>query len=293
MQTDNTRHLVLPIVDPARERSGFQVARALADTFEASLHIAMAGATTPAAQDLARQLSVPMEQLDDVVIENTAGNLADATIRIAGTLQQAMVILAIRLRGEAAPNDVQTQDAIARQVLEKITGSVLVVAPDRDMGNWHLRKELLPQDGTPNCATALAQFIDRSVQMGIENLVLRVAGVRVGQPAEPGSLPTPRYVDHPQYEWEAWGREFLDRVTGMGTSPGASGLRLLMTSGDPATEILRVAQEESVDLIVLPWHCAFGSGRARMVKAVLRDASCPVLLLPETCNDQDGRADPG
>jgi nucleotide-binding universal stress UspA family protein len=293
MQTDNTRHLVLPMIDPVRERSGFQVARILADAFGASLRVAMAGATTPAAQDLARQLSVPAEQLDDVVIENTAGNLADATIRIADTLQQTMVILAVRFRDEATPNDAQTLDAIAQQILEKITGSVLVVAPDRDMSNWHLRKELLPQDGTPNCATALAQFIDRSVQMGIENLVLRVAGVRVGQPAEPGSLPTPRYVDHPQYEWETWGREFLDRVTGMGTNPGASRLRLLMASGDPATEILRVAREESVDLIVLPWHCAFGSGRARMVKAVLRDTSCPVLLLPEACGDQDQRPDPG
>jgi len=291
MKADDPMHIILPMCNPERERSGFQVARILADTLGASLRVTTAGASKPTPQDLARQLSVPAEQLDDVAIENIAGNLADATIRMADALQRAMVVLAIRFRDEAPPDGAQIFDAIAQQILEKITGPVLVVPPDRDMSGWHLRKELLPQDGTPNCASALTQLISQSVQMGIENLVLRVAGARVGQPTEPGSLATPRYVDHPQYEWEAWGREFLDRITGAGTAPGAAGLRLLMASGEPAAEILRVAQEEAVDLIVLPWHCAFGSGRARMVKAVLRDTACPVLLLPEVCDDQDGQTD--
>jgi nucleotide-binding universal stress UspA family protein len=285
MQADDTTHIILPMFNPERERSGFLVARILADTLGASLRVATVGTSAPASQDLARQLSVPAEQLDEVAIENITGDLADATLRMADALQRAIVVLAIRFRDETSSDGTQTFDAIAQQILEKITGPVLVVPPDRDMSGWHLHKELLPQDGTPNCASALTQLINRSVQMGIENLVLRVAGARVGQPSEPGSLATPRYVDHPQYEWETWGREFLDRIAGTGKEPGAAGLRLLMASGEPAAEILRVAQEEAVDLIVLPWHCAFGSGRARMVKAVLRDTACPVLLLPEVCDD--------
>jgi nucleotide-binding universal stress UspA family protein len=292
MQADDPTHILLPMFNPARERSGFQVARTLANTLGASLRMVTAGATTPAPQDLARQMSVPAEQLQDIAIENITGNLADATIRIADALQRVIVVLAIRFRDEAPPDGAQSFDANAQQVLEKITGSVLVVPPDRDMGGWHLRKELLPQDGTPNCASALARIINRFMQMGIENLVLRVAGAQVGQPTEPGSLATPRYVDHPQYEWETWGREFLDRITGMGANSRASGLRLLMATGEPGVEILRVAQEEAVDLIVLPWHCSFGSGRARMVKAVLRGTSCPVLLLPEICEAPDDHTAP-
>lgn len=292
MQADDTTHVLLPMFDPAHERSGFQVARTLANTLGAPLRVATAGATTPAPQDLAQQMSIPVEQLDDVAIENITGNLADATIRIANALQRVIVVLVIRFQDEVPPDGAQTLGVSAQQVLEKITGSVLAVPPDRELNGWHLRRELLPQDGTPNCASALAKVIGRFMQLGIENLVLRVAGAQVGQPNEPGSLATPRYVDHPQYEWETWGREFLDRVTGMGANPGASGLRLLMASGEPAVEILRVAQEEAVDLIVLPWHCAFGSGRAHMVKAVLRDTSCPVLLLPEVCDGQGDRTDP-
>ena len=285
MDANNAMQIILPMVDAKRERSGFQVARVLAAILNASLRVAAAAPGLPARAHLAQQLSIPVEQLDDVAIEDGADDLAAATIRIANAMARALVILAIRLDDQPPPHDMHSLDAVGLQVLEKLTCPVLIVPPEQDMSGWYLHKELLPQDGTPNCATALANIICQSMNRGIESLVLRVAGANVGQPAEPGSLATPRYVDHPQYEWEAWGREFLDRIIGAGAAVKGTDLRLLMSSGDPATEILRVAQGESVDMIVLPWHCAFESGRARMLKAVLHGASCPVMLLPEHCGD--------
>jgi nucleotide-binding universal stress UspA family protein len=282
--TTHIAHIVLPMVEPAHERGGFQVARILAHSLNASLQVTVAGKQTLAPAELARQLAVPAEQLNDVAIAHTTGDLVDATIRSADALQPAMVVLAVRIREDAAPqDDTQSLNAVGRQILEKITCTVLLVPPEQDMSGWRLRKELLPQDGTPGCASVLATIIEHAMRRGIESLVLRVAGANVGQPAEPGSLATPRYVDHPQYEWEAWGREFLDRLTGMGANVDGAGLRLLMASGEPTAEILRVAQEEGVDMIILPWHCEFGSGRAPMIKAVLHGAACPVLLLPQPC----------
>jgi nucleotide-binding universal stress UspA family protein len=290
-QVAHIAHIVLPMVDPTHERGGFQVARTLARSLNASLQVTVAGKENLAPADFARQLAVPAEQLNDVAITHAAGDLADATIRSADALQSAMVILAIRIREDASTHDdAQSLDAVGQQVLEKVTCSILIVPPERDMSGWRLRRELLPQDGTPGCASVLATVIEHATRRGIENLVLRVAGANVGQPAEPGSLATPRYVDHPQYEWEAWGREFLDRLTGMGANATGAGLRLLMASGEPAAEILRVAQEEGVDMIILPWHCEFGSGRARMIKAVLHGAACPVLMLPEPCEDRAAKS---
>ena len=196
------------------------------------------------------------------------------------------MILAARY-GKPAHEE-RAADAIARRVMESVARPILIVPPERDMAGWRLRKALMPQDGTPGCAGALAQFINRSARLGIENLVLRIAGAKVDQPTEPGSLATPRYVDHPQYEWDAWSREFLDRILGMGVQLDGSRLTLLMATGEPAAETLRVAREKEVDMIVLPWHRAIGSGRARMIKTILRGASCPVLLLPERAG---GRGD--
>jgi len=53
-----------------------------------------------------------------------------------------------------------------------------------------------------------------------------------------------------------------------------------MVTGDPAGEIVAVAQSEKVDLIVLGTHGRTGLGRLLMgsvAEAVVRRASCPVL----------------
>jgi nucleotide-binding universal stress UspA family protein len=52
--------------------------------------------------------------------------------------------------------------------------------------------------------------------------------------------------------------------------------------GDPATEILRVAQEEPCDVIVMGTHGRTGLGRLLMgsvAEQVVRRASCPVLTI--------------
>ena len=55
-------------------------------------------------------------------------------------------------------------------------------------------------------------------------------------------------------------------------------VRLLMGHGEPAEETIRVANEESVDLIVLAWKGRWEAPHASTVKAVLRDAPCPILV---------------
>jgi nucleotide-binding universal stress UspA family protein len=55
--------------------------------------------------------------------------------------------------------------------------------------------------------------------------------------------------------------------------------RLVM--GDPATEIVRVAEEEKAELIVLGTHGRTGLSRILMgsvAEAVVRHAPCPVLI---------------
>ena len=58
--------------------------------------------------------------------------------------------------------------------------------------------------------------------------------------------------------------------------------RLVM--GDPATEIVRIAEEEQAELIVLGTHGRTGLSRILMgsvAEAVVRHAPCPVLIYRE------------
>lgn len=108
---------------------------------------------------------------------------------------------------------------------------------------------------------------------------MRVVGADVSQPKVPGSLPTPRYIDQSQYEWAAWERGFLDRVANMGGGLDKSLFRVIVAIGEPGAEILRAAVEEAVDIIGLPWHGHLQPDKACTVKAVLKGAPCPVLML--------------
>ena len=280
MNDDNAMQLILPFFDADSAKAALPVARALAMSWKASLHLLATETQLAAAQDFMLRMAPASGESETLTVVPAGADLLEATIQEVARIKRAMVVIAIRLHG-GQKNQAKPIDTIGRRMAEKIDCPILIVPPDQEMGNWRLQRELLPQDGTQACAAALEQIIRQSAMSSVESLVLRVAGANVGQPTEPGSLPTPRYVDHPQYEWEAWGQEFLERVDGMGTKPGTAGLRLLMANGDPASEILRISQEQSVDMIILPWHRVLRSGRARMVKAVLQCAPCPVLLVPQ------------
>src|SRR5688572_20762627 len=57
-----------------------------------------------------------------------------------------------------------------------------------------------------------------------------------------------------------------------------------LVTGDPATEIVRLAKEEDVDLIVMGTHGRTGLRRMLMgsvAEAVVRHAECPVFTLKE------------
>jgi nucleotide-binding universal stress UspA family protein len=57
-----------------------------------------------------------------------------------------------------------------------------------------------------------------------------------------------------------------------------------LLSGDPATEIVRLAEQEGVDLIVLGTHGRTGLKRLLMgsvAEAVVRRATCPVLTVKQ------------
>ena len=108
--------------------------------------------------------------------------------------------------------------------------------------------------------------------------MLQVAAGGVRVPEERGSLTTPLYLDQPQHEWPAWSSEFIGRLACVCPLAGLRA-RLRLGRGDPAAEILRVAREESADLIVLAWKGDWAPGHAATLKAVVREAPCPTMVV--------------
>ena len=88
----------------------------------------------------------------------------------------------------------------------------------------------------------------------------------------------PFYLDQPQHEWPVWASEFLERLACICSLDGLR-VRLLVGRGSPAAEIVRVATEQSTDLIVLAWRGRWAGKRAATLKAVVRQAPCPTVVV--------------
>jgi hypothetical protein len=56
-------------------------------------------------------------------------------------------------------------------------------------------------------------------------------------------------------------------------------MRIFLARGNPAAEILRLAKEQSTDLIVLAWRGVWESPRAAIFKQVIGEARCPIMVV--------------
>lgn len=91
-------------------------------------------------------------------------------------------------------------------------------------------------------------------------------------------MTTPLYLDQPQHEWPTWVSEFIGRLACVCPLAGLR-TRLRLGRGDPAPEILRVAREVSANPIVLAWKGDWTPERAVTLKAVVREVSCPTMVV--------------
>ena len=132
---------------------------------------------------------------------------------------------------------------------------------------------LYPVDFSPSCI-AMAPYVKRAAAL----LEARVSLVHVLDPTGYNGLQLyVRPISEVSEEHLAIGRDRLDSFL-MAEFPAAQFPRIL-TSGDAATEIARVAREDRFDLIIMPTHSGIfrqmllGSTTAK----VINDADCPVL----------------
>jgi nucleotide-binding universal stress UspA family protein len=56
-------------------------------------------------------------------------------------------------------------------------------------------------------------------------------------------------------------------------------VRVFLAHGDPAAEILRLSEKQSTDLIVLAWRGRWEVPRAGILKDIMREARCPILVV--------------
>jgi nucleotide-binding universal stress UspA family protein len=170
---------------------------------------------------------------------------------------------------------------VAEAVIARTEQPVLLVRPETvtgwEQGSPPLRRLLLPLDGTPTTAFLLRPATQLCAQLGATMDVLYVASAVL---PEPGSIGAPHYVDQPQYEWPQWADEILGRLVGYcAACPPDVSVRAYLAAGDAGREIVRFASEHHSDAIIVARRSHLEPGRAATLRAILRGAPCPILLV--------------
>jgi hypothetical protein len=232
--------------------------------------------TTPSTADAAEILAVLGPRDAGPPVAETAGAIARiwggevrplrlaadlgpprAAARILRALQQARTMAGV-LAG-----DEMTRPVWQRVAQRSVKPVVLVPAGARNRPP-HIRRVLLPLDGTARSATAVAQTAERLARGGAELVVLHVFDAET----------VPKFWDQLAYAGGGWTGEFLARYCSL---PGA---RMELRTGAAAEHVLQVAEAEQADMIALAWSQQLDQGRAPVVLRTVLEAKVPVILVP-------------
>jgi len=149
-------------------------------------------------------------------------------------------------------------------VLQRARKPVVLVPAAVRPAPQMISRALIPLDGTPESAAAVAETIRLLAGAGVDIVVLHVFDATTA----------PKFWDQPAHAEQAWQDEFLARYC------DHPGVRLQLRSGVPGEHVLDVATTEQADLIAIGWSQQPGRARARTLRQTLRDARAPVLVVP-------------
>ncbi|MGA2988896.1 MAG: universal stress protein [Candidatus Korobacteraceae bacterium] len=270
-------NIIVPLDGSKGSRSALPVGRALARLYGAALHVIYVepGGGERRPRQTLRELGLNGDESRGVVMDHRHGDAPAAILDSARQLRSALLVMCSH--NGAHPDT--GLGPVAEAVLSGTPERVVLVLPEHASKNWRLRRILLAHDGTRSADVAIAPAADLAHRSGAEVLAMHVGARSCPEPKELGSLPAPRYIDQPHHEWPAWTSEFLDRMMGAGASPARVNFKLLVTGGQPGSEIAQFTRDNGVSLLVVAWRGRWEKERAETLKVIIRRSSCPVLLV--------------
>ena len=232
-------------------------------------------------QTLASPGNLLMKTLAHVEVRLDTGEPAAGILRATADPMVALVVLTTH--GHIIEPG-RSLGRVAEQVITSATQPILLIRPEATpvaiQPRAVLQRLLLPLDGTPTTATLLApaMLLARRLRAAVDLLYVADSGAPL--PDEPGSIGAPQYVDQPQHEWPQWANEVITRLgEACAQFPPDMSVHTFLVQGDAGEAIARFAVEHESDAVVLARRSRLEPGRAAVLRAVLDQTPCPVLLV--------------
>lgn len=265
--------ILVPLDGSTTSLKSLGVAIWLVSRLEARAHVLNAGEPLPVEEALKR-LGVDKKYRALVEVHQVPEEAADAIVDGAQRYQAGLVIMTAR--GESAESEADDPSKIVghvtRSVIERSSVPVLVLPPAyQESLPWH--KALVPLSG---------EATDQSLTFALHlahAAALRVAIAHVavnGGEHDHGG----RYADELHHEFAQALNQLIARACPMCTGEERARIETLhLQRGDIGRELLRLIQELDISVLVVGWHGEFMVGHAQVLKRLIGQVHCPVLLV--------------
>lgn len=267
--------LLLPLDGSPESAKGAGCALWLTEALGATLHVLHAASQPIPGHEALARLHVPGAQRAQVVLHQLPEN-ADAAVLEAITTHDVDLVV-MSARGESASSGLklsQRLGTVAQTVIEQSPVPVLLL-PVR-------YRETLPWTSMLAAASgevAADQALEIAAQLAAV-LRLKITVVHVEDGPCAGSMPLGTYADSAHHEYPRRIEEMIERGLAGCTPEECHGIdEVLLRRGEPAEVLLEQAARRDSSVLALGWHGALGTGHALVLKRLLEEAECALLLV--------------
>jgi nucleotide-binding universal stress UspA family protein len=272
--------ILVPLDGSATAARSLGCATWLAKRLGARLHILSATEQVIPPREELERLRVPEEHWSQIMLHQASVFPEKAVLDTVRQVGAQMLVMTAR--GEAADTADAEADLfkllghVTRWIIEHSPVPVLVLPPSyREQLPWSTA--LVPISGEVEADEALSVAVRLANGLGMK---VRVAHVLGGAAGGAGLTAEARYADAPHHEYPSQLQELISRALPNCSVEECSCIEdVSLYRGETETELLQLIDEERPDLLVSGWHGNFVRGHALLLKKLLSEITCPILLV--------------
>lgn len=269
--------ILVPLDGSALALRSLGCATWLAARSGAQVHILNVGAPLPEAEAL-EKLGVPGKYRALLELHQVEGEAGEAIPAAVGRYKIDLIVMTARgeSASEASPDVLKIVGDVTREVIENTAVPVLLLPPAyEELLPW--RSALVPISGEAATDQALTLALRLAHALDLAVTIAHVAdSARAGGGGGAGARP----YDEAHHEYPQMLDEFVARACPMCTAEERRRITgFHLCRGDVAQELLSLIETERVSLLVVGWHGEFMTGHAEVLKRLLWQARCAVLLV--------------
>lgn len=267
--------VLVPLDGTQNALAALPVGRVMAGLLKTDLHVVNVAQPRGSLNDLLGAASLPGEPVN-AILDLPEGDPGGEILKLARDKRAGMIVMCSHTGTEKPRGQL---GHVAVEIFLQAPCPVLLVQPDRGLQEWNLRVALLPHDGSPASANAIAPALQLVEQADAHLVLLHVRGMFETPLAEPGAMGGPKYIDQPQHEWPQWRWEFMERIRSVHAGAlDSKRMQVVLATGAAGPEVARVARERQADLILIAWHGDLSPQRAQTLKSLIAEAPCPLMV---------------